>query len=97
MNNANPIRADSLEINEAEDGLVVYDPAEDMVHHLNPSAALIFDLCDGTRDVATSPASSPRPSGSASLRKKPPRPASGELRRAQADPLGRSQRAGILK
>ncbi len=38
-------------MNEAEDGLVVYDPARDMVHHLNPSASVIFDLCDGTRDV----------------------------------------------
>jgi hypothetical protein len=47
----NPRKADSLEINEAEDGLVVYDPVHDMVHHLNPSASLIFDLCDGTRDA----------------------------------------------
>ena len=45
-----PRRVASLEVNEAEDGLVVYDPATDMVHHLNPSAAVIFDLCDGTRD-----------------------------------------------
>ena len=41
-------------MNEAEDGLVVYDPARDIVHHLNPTAPrVIFDLCDGTRDVAT--------------------------------------------
>jgi hypothetical protein len=46
----NPRQLESLEVNEAEDGLVVYDPAADMVHHLNPSAAVIFDLCDGTRD-----------------------------------------------
>jgi Coenzyme PQQ synthesis protein D (PqqD) len=51
MTDMNPRKADSLEINEAEDGLVVYDPGHDMVHHLNPSAALIFDLCDGTRDA----------------------------------------------
>jgi PqqD family protein of HPr-rel-A system len=51
MIDMNPRKADSLEINEAEDGLVVYDPVHDMVHHLNPSAALIFDLCDGTRDA----------------------------------------------
>ena len=50
MTNTNPKRIDSLEINDAEDGLVVYDPRREMVHHLNPSAALIFDLCDGTRD-----------------------------------------------
>lgn len=51
MSDTNPRRAEALEINEAEDGLVVYDPARDMVHHLNPSAAMIFDLCDGTRDI----------------------------------------------
>jgi hypothetical protein len=51
MSDSNPIKADSLEVNEAEDGLVVFDPAEDMVHHLNPSASVIFDLCDGNRDV----------------------------------------------
>lgn len=50
MTDHNPRRRESLEVNEAEDGLVIYDPASDMVHHLNPSAALIFDLCDGSRD-----------------------------------------------
>jgi Coenzyme PQQ synthesis protein D (PqqD) len=50
MSDNNPRRLESLEVNEAEDGLVIYDPATDMVHHLNPSAAVIFDLCDGTRD-----------------------------------------------
>jgi hypothetical protein len=50
MTDANPRQVDQLEINEADDGLVVYDSAHDMVHHLNASAALIFDLCDGSRD-----------------------------------------------
>jgi hypothetical protein len=50
MIDSNPRRADLLEINEAEDGLVIYDPTHDMVHHLNTSASVIFDLCDGTRD-----------------------------------------------
>jgi Coenzyme PQQ synthesis protein D (PqqD) len=50
MTDHKPRKRESLEVNEAEDGLVVYDPASDMVHHLNPSAALIFDLCDGSRD-----------------------------------------------
>ena len=49
MTDLNPRQADSLEVNEADDGLVVYDPLHDMVHHLNPSAAVIFDLCDGTQ------------------------------------------------
>jgi len=51
MNLSNPIRHDGLEIDEAEDGLIIFDPREDMVHHLNPSAAVIFDLCDGSRDL----------------------------------------------
>ena len=51
MTEHNPRRRQSLEVNEAEDGLVIYDPASDMVHHLNPSAALIFDLCNGSRDL----------------------------------------------
>jgi PqqD family protein of HPr-rel-A system len=46
----NPSRVGSLEVSEAEDGLVVYDSATGMVHHLNPTAAMIFDLCDATRD-----------------------------------------------
>lgn len=49
-NAANPIRSDGLEVEEAEDGLVVFDPRADMVHHLNPTAAIIFDLSDGSRD-----------------------------------------------
>jgi hypothetical protein len=51
MSDAYPRKAEALEVNEADDGLVVYDPAHDMVHHLNPSASMIFDLCDGTRDA----------------------------------------------
>jgi hypothetical protein len=47
VSNAYPRKAELLEVNEADDGLVVYD----MVHHLNPSASMIFDLCDGTRDL----------------------------------------------
>jgi Coenzyme PQQ synthesis protein D (PqqD) len=51
MSDANPRKVEGLEVNEADDGLVVCDPQQDMVHHLNPSAALIFDLCDGSRDA----------------------------------------------
>jgi hypothetical protein len=50
MSDTNPVKLKTLEVNDAEDGLVVYDPSHDVVHHLNPSAAVIFDLCDGTRD-----------------------------------------------
>jgi hypothetical protein len=51
MNRSNPIRRDGLEIDETVDGLIIFDPREDMVHHLNPSAAIIFDLCDGSRNL----------------------------------------------
>jgi hypothetical protein len=51
MTEENPRRIEPLEVDEADDGLVVYDPATEMVHHLNPSAAVIFDLCDGSRDA----------------------------------------------
>lgn len=51
MSDRAPRKAASLEVHEADDGLVIYDPVHDMVHHLNPSAAIIFDLCDGARDV----------------------------------------------
>jgi hypothetical protein len=47
-----PCTAEGLDVNEAEDGLVVYVPATDTVHHLNKTAGIIFGLCDGTRDSA---------------------------------------------
>jgi coenzyme PQQ synthesis protein D (PqqD) len=43
-----PKRRDELAVVEIGDELVVYDPFLDRVHHLNPSAALVFGLCDGT-------------------------------------------------
>jgi Coenzyme PQQ synthesis protein D (PqqD) len=47
-----PVTVGGLDVNEAEDGLVVYDTATDTVHHLNKTAGVIFGLCDGTRDTA---------------------------------------------
>jgi hypothetical protein len=43
-----PKSRDELAVVEIGDELVVYDPIVDRVHHLNPSAALVFGLCDGT-------------------------------------------------
>jgi len=34
-----------------EDGYVAYDPVLDRLHHLNPMAALIAELCDGHRTL----------------------------------------------
>lgn len=38
--------AQALEL-DMGDGLIVYDHGSSMVHHLNPSAAIVWRLCDG--------------------------------------------------
>ena len=47
MNKAGPlyVRSADLEVHETNDGLVVFNPATDKVHHLNYSAGAIFELC----------------------------------------------------
>jgi hypothetical protein len=45
-----PCRVDGLDLHDFPDGQLVYDVATDRVHHLNPTAALILELCDGSRD-----------------------------------------------
>jgi PqqD family protein of HPr-rel-A system len=47
-----PLRAAGLDISPVEDGYVVYDPQTDLVHHLNPTAAITLELCDGRQTVA---------------------------------------------
>ena len=39
-------RADVLEL-DMGDGIVLYDPGSKLVHHLNPSASLLWQLADG--------------------------------------------------
>lgn len=51
MTSSHPEMVERLEMSEADDGMVVYDEAIDRVHHLNTSAAVILQLCDGTRDA----------------------------------------------
>lgn len=36
-----------LDVNEVQDGYVVYQPEQDRVHYLNPTASVIFEFCDG--------------------------------------------------
>jgi hypothetical protein len=43
---------DNLEVHESADGLIVFQEIDDRVHHLNATASIIFELCDGTHDVA---------------------------------------------
>lgn len=46
-----PVRADGLEIHEVDDGLLVYQAQPECVHHLNNTAAVVFELCDGQNTV----------------------------------------------
>jgi hypothetical protein len=46
-----PTKATGLIDGEVVDGLMVLQDGTDRVHHLNPSAAVIFELCDGVRTV----------------------------------------------
>ena len=46
-----PEPAPDLDVHEVEDGLVVYDLTNDRVHYLNPTASLVFALCDGKHDI----------------------------------------------
>ncbi|BAN03848.1 PqqD family peptide modification chaperone [Ilumatobacter coccineus] len=48
-----PAQADDLDLAEADDGLVVFEPTASAAHHLNPSAAVVFMLCDGATDAVT--------------------------------------------
>jgi len=41
-----------MEVNEVADGLVVFDPVAKQVHYLNNTASIVYELCDGTSDVA---------------------------------------------
>lgn len=43
---------DGLELNELPDGYVVYQRPADRVHYLNRTAAVVFELCDGTTTAA---------------------------------------------
>jgi hypothetical protein len=42
-----PKRIDGLEINQVEDGFMIYQPERDRVHYLNHTAVLILELCNG--------------------------------------------------
>lgn len=48
-----PARAADIEINRVDDGYVVYHPAQERVHYLNHTAALVLELCTGENDAAS--------------------------------------------
>lgn len=44
-----PSRVDDIDVVEVADGFVVYHPARDRVHFFNHTAAVVLELCDGTK------------------------------------------------
>jgi hypothetical protein len=44
-------KTEGLEIYLVDDQCVVYDTAEDRIHYLNPTAALVLEFCDGTHSA----------------------------------------------
>ena len=49
MSEERPEPVDGLDMHEVDDGLVVYHADTDRVHYLNPTAAVVLSLADGTR------------------------------------------------
>ena len=47
----NPIVNPAILMSPVENGYVAYDPVLDRLHQLNPMAALLAELCDGTRSA----------------------------------------------
>src|SRR5215813_2325087 len=47
----NPTINPAILLSPVETGYVAYDPTADRLHQLNPVAALLAELCDGTRSV----------------------------------------------
>ncbi len=47
----NPQKASNLEQEEVEDSLIVLDGQNGQVHKLNLTAAMIFELCDGSNSA----------------------------------------------
>jgi hypothetical protein len=47
-----PKQVEGLELTPVEDGATIHEPQTDRVHYLNPTAALVLELCDGNSDAA---------------------------------------------
>ncbi len=52
MSANNPRLHPAILISPVEGGYVAYDPGTDKLHQLNPTAALIVELCDGSRSAS---------------------------------------------
>jgi PqqD family protein of HPr-rel-A system len=42
---------DDLTVEELDGEVVIYDERADDIHHLNPTASIVFSLCDGGSTV----------------------------------------------
>jgi len=49
--NEQPIITDDIDINEVEDGYVIYQKEKDKVHYLNKTAVLVLESCTGRNTV----------------------------------------------
>jgi|SRR5947209_15935845 len=47
----NPAQIEGLDIKPADDGYIIYQPDQDRVHFLNPTAVFILELCNGKNSV----------------------------------------------
>jgi len=47
-----PRQTSDFELQEFEDELLLYHPAKTATFYLNPQAALIWRMCDGSRSIA---------------------------------------------
>ncbi len=50
--NEHPKIAEAININEVEDGYVIYQAEKDKVHYLNKTAVLVLESCTGEHTVA---------------------------------------------
>jgi fructose-1,6-bisphosphatase len=52
MNSTKPVRKPDITVKEIGDETFLYSAAEEAIHILNPTAQLIWELCDGEHTVA---------------------------------------------
>lgn len=51
MPNARPKAREDLTVVELDGEAVIFDENQGSLHHLNPTASIVFSLCDGTCSV----------------------------------------------
>ena len=45
------VKSEGHEFNQVADGYVIYQTGRDRVHFLNPTAVIVYELCDGKNTV----------------------------------------------